>query len=125
MSEKQKTINIEKNDLIAKVKELKSSGHRLVQIGCTTLQDFEINYSFDKNYDFLNLKLVVPKDGAEIPSISGIYWSAFLYENELHDLFGINVKDMAIDYKGNFYKTAVKTPFRFGSSQKEGGVASE
>ena len=36
---------------------------------------------------------------------------ALLYENEMHDLFGINVKNMAIDYKGTFYRTAVKTPF--------------
>jgi ech hydrogenase subunit D len=33
-----------------------------------------------------------------------------LYENEIHDLFGVPVDGLAIDFKGNFYKTAVKFP---------------
>jgi ech hydrogenase subunit D len=34
-----------------------------------------------------------------------------LYENEIHDLFGVPVDGLTIDFKGNFYKTAVKYPF--------------
>ncbi len=29
----------------------------------------------------------------------------------MHDLFGVQVAGMAVDFKGNFYKTAVKFPF--------------
>jgi ech hydrogenase subunit D len=47
-----------------------------------------------------------------LPSISGVYFSAFLYENEIHDLFGISITDIALDYKGKFYQTAGKFPFK-------------
>jgi ech hydrogenase subunit D len=34
-----------------------------------------------------------------------------LYENEIHDLFDIQVDGMAVDFHGNLYKTAIKHPF--------------
>ncbi len=40
-----------------------------------------------------------------------IYPNAFLYENEIHDLFGVVVKNITIDYRGTLYRTAIKTPF--------------
>jgi ech hydrogenase subunit D len=46
-----------------------------------------------------------------VPSISSIYWCAFLYENELHDLFNVQVDGMAVDFHGHLYETAVKFPF--------------
>ncbi len=111
MIEEQKFINIEADKLLEKVKELKASSYRLVQIGCAKINGFEINYSFDKDYSFLNLKLTLPSVETEIQSVSGIYWSAFLYENEMSDLFGVKIKNIAVDYKGNFYRTSVKWPF--------------
>jgi ech hydrogenase subunit D len=47
-----------------------------------------------------------------VPSISSIYGCAYLYENEMHDLFGIKVEGMALDFHGTLYKTKVK--FAFG-----------
>jgi len=40
-----------------------------------------------------------------------MYWNSFIYENEMHDLFGIPVRGMNIDFKGTFIRTAVKYPF--------------
>jgi len=120
MIEEQKVVNIEKDALLSRVTELRDSGYRLAQIGCTPLEGFELSYSFDRDYKFISLKLTVPREGAEIPSISGIYWNAFIYENELHDLFGIKVKDIEVDYKGNFYRTAVKFPFSRENTGKKG-----
>ncbi|MFA5416444.1 MAG: NADH-quinone oxidoreductase subunit C, partial [Methanoregula sp.] len=54
----------------------------------------------------------------EVPSISGMYWGAFVYENEMHDLFGIQVKGINIDYKGNLIKTTIKYPFGAGAVLK-------
>ena len=48
---------------------------------------------------------------ARIPSISSIYWCAFLYENEIHDLFNVQVDGIAVDFHGHLYETAVKFPF--------------
>jgi ech hydrogenase subunit D len=40
-----------------------------------------------------------------------MYWNSFIYENEMHDLFGIQVRGMNIDFKGTLIRTAVKFPF--------------
>jgi len=83
----------------------------MVQVGCTTLANaYELNYSFDKDYQFKNLRITVQQQD-EIQSISVIYPNAFLYENEINDLFGLNIKNISVDYKGAFYRTAIKTPF--------------
>jgi ech hydrogenase subunit D len=115
MSELQEIVPIGKNDLVGMVAHLFAEGYRLVQIGCSTLQNgYELNYSFDKDYRFKNLRITVVPD-EEVPSISAIYPNAFLYENEIHDLFGIGIKDIAIDYHGSLYRTAIKTPFSIGN----------
>jgi len=111
MSEPQENTPIGKNDLVGMVAQLFAEGYRLVQIGCSTLPGaYELNYSFDKDYRFKNLRITAPP-GEEIPSISVIYPNAFLYENEIHDLFGVVIKNIAIDYRGTLYRTTVKVPF--------------
>ncbi len=57
-----------------------------------------------------NLRITVKQD-AVIPSVSGVYWGAFVYENEIHDLYGITVSGINIDFKGHFYRTTIKNPF--------------
>ena len=111
MSEPQEIIPIQKDALLGAVSDLFAQGYRMVQIGCTTLENaYELNYSFDKDYHFKNLRVTAQRED-EIQSISVIYPNAFLYENEIHDLFGIKIKNMSVDYKGAFYRTAIKTPF--------------
>jgi ech hydrogenase subunit D len=98
--------------LLEKVRAKKSQGCRLVQISATQLPgQIELTYSFDLDSQLTNLRLTL--DGAEphLPSISSIYLCAFLYENEIHDLFGVQVAGIAVDFKGKFYKTAIKFPF--------------
>ncbi len=98
-------------DVVAKAEEAKKSGHRLVQIGCTKIgDDFEIIYTYDKEYILTNYRITIKAD-VTIPSISGVYWGAFVYENEIHDLYGLTVTGINIDFKGTFYKTAIKHPF--------------
>jgi hypothetical protein len=36
----------------------------------------------------------------ELKSVSDIYFCALLVENEIKDLFGVNIKGIAIDYDG-------------------------
>ncbi|MCQ8894742.1 MAG: NADH-quinone oxidoreductase subunit C [Methanolinea sp.] len=125
MAEEQVTTIVDPLHLLGKVEEFKRSGYRLVQVHCTKVGDtFEINYSFDLNYQFRNLRIVT--DGTtEIPSISGIYWGAFIYENEMHDLFGIRVAGMNIDFGGNLIQTAKKNPFANPSFRGEGPCPGE
>jgi ech hydrogenase subunit D len=107
-------IGIDKKDLTAKAAEMSKNGFRLVQIGCTLTDSFEITYSFDKDYDLYNLRMTIPKTSPVIPSITESYLCAFTYENELQDLFGLTVTDMKLNFNGAFYQTAVKTPFNTG-----------
>jgi ech hydrogenase subunit D len=111
VSEEQTTTSVALENLLKEVGGLQADGYRLVQIGCTDVGGaYEINYSFDKGYQFRNLRLTVGPE-TEVPSISGLYWGAFVYENELHDLFGIPVTGINIDFKGTFIRTATKYPF--------------
>lgn len=111
MSEPQEVVPVEKSDLVGIVAELFAEGYRLVQIGCSTLPNaYELSYSFDREYRFKNLRFTVAP-GEEVPSISVIYPGAFLYENEIHDLFGVVITHIAIDYRGTLYRTALSTPF--------------
>ena len=111
MSENQEIVSLPKHDLVGLVARLYAEGYRLVQISCNTLPAaYELNYSFDKDYQFKNLRVTVGP-GEEVPSISMIYQNAFLYENEIHDLFGVTVTNISIDYGGTLYRTAIKAPF--------------
>ncbi len=113
MTEEQKYINIELKELVGQASKYFSDGYRLVQIGATKINDntAELNYSFDKDYNFINLRLTINFNDT-VPSISLIYWNAFLYENEIHDLFGVKIENIVIDYKGNFYKTSKINAFK-------------
>lgn len=71
----------------------------------------EVTYSFGKEYKMVGLRLVISPD-TEIVSISDIYEPAFLYENEIHDLFGIPIKMITLDYHGNLYRIKQEAPFR-------------
>ena len=107
----QNFINIEPAQLLETVQDMKAEGFRLGQACCTKVSEgFEIIYSFDKDHVLANLKLVVPEE-EEIMSISGIYWLAFIYENEMQDLFGVKFKHMALNYGGNFFKVSQPTPW--------------
>jgi ech hydrogenase subunit D len=112
MTMAQQTITkIDVGKLIGSVERFRNEGYRLVQIGCTKVGDvYEINYCFDKDYQFETIRITIAAD-TEVPSISGMYWNAFIYENEMHDLFGIQVRGMNIDFKGTLIRTAVKFPF--------------
>lgn len=112
MIETQPITVIDRSELPIKAKELSGKGYRLVQICATTGDEtLEVTYSFDREYSLTNLRTTLQKSDPVTPSITGSYLAAFTYENELQDLFGIRVTDLAINYNGNFYLTAIKTPF--------------
>ncbi|MCX7748913.1 MAG: NADH-quinone oxidoreductase subunit C [Clostridia bacterium] len=62
--------------------------------------NFEVTYHFDKDLELKNYRIKVQK-GEEVPSISKIYFCALLVENEMKELFGLNVTNIAIDYGGH------------------------
>jgi ech hydrogenase subunit D len=112
MSDQQTIEVITATTLLEQVRALREKGFRLVQISATRLpEQVELTYSFDLDFRLVSLRLVIPGTDSHLPSISAIYGCAVLYENEIHDLFGVVVDGLSLDFKGNFYKTAVKFPF--------------
>jgi ech hydrogenase subunit D len=108
----QTIIQIEPKNLLRRVEELRDNGNRLVQMHATRVAEdnYEINYSFDKDYKLQTLRLNITPE-TELPSITGIYWGAFMYENEIHELFGIGIRGINVDFKGTLYKKKIKNPF--------------
>ncbi|RPJ07138.1 MAG: NADH-quinone oxidoreductase subunit C [Spirochaetaceae bacterium] len=122
MQNSQELRNIKIEELVAQLEEMQSRGYRLVQIGATRSTDvIECNYSFDKDYAFINYRIFV-KTGESVPSASKVFWQAFLYENEIHDLFGIAFTNMAVDYRGTFYKLATRMPYQIKPDLPKGGA---
>lgn len=110
---RQQLIVIELHDLLNRVARMKRDGCRLVQILCTRVEEgYELTYSFDKSYFLYNLRVIVPVN-ASVMSITSQYWYAFVWENEIHDLFGLKVEFISpdVDYGGKFFKLAEKTPW--------------
>lgn len=99
------------SELLSKARDMKNEGYRLLQICATKVSEgFEILYSFDKDHELFNLRLTIPEE-EEIQSVTGEYWQAFIYENEMHDLFGIKIKNNELDYGGHFFKVSQPTPW--------------
>lgn len=112
MSQEQVFEELSVSDVRRKAEELKSQGYRMVQI-CGIPQEgrTELVYSFDLDHGMVNLKVTVPF-GTAVDSITSVWWAAFVYENEIHDLFGVEFADSKLDYKGNFFRTGTKTPWK-------------
>ena len=93
-------------ELISKTNDAYNEGYRFVTATCAnkTEEEFEITYTFDKDYEIKNLRITATKE-EEIPSISNVYFCAFLVENEMNELFGLNVTNIAINYDGHLLLT--------------------
>ena len=103
------------------VQARKDAGQRFVTMSCVELDadTVEIFYHFDKELELEHLKLATPKT-ITLPSISGIYFAAFLIENEIKDQFGLDFDGLVLDFGGTLYqeKEAGRTPFcRFSVRQ--------
>ena len=101
------------DNLLEHVMVQKNMGRRLSQICCTyTNEKLELSYSFaeDETNQYHNLRLVIDKD-TEVCSITEFYPYAFLYENEMKELFGVNIKMINVDYDNKLYRIKEEAPF--------------
>ena len=102
----------EAQNILAIAQDQKTSGGRLGQI-CATLagESLEILYSFERDNILKNYKIFINARAPELQSITATYSYAFIYENEIHDLFGVTFRNLALDYGGKFYKISKETPW--------------
>lgn len=105
-------VDLDKSAITAKTLEHKNSGYRLAQIcAVRTAGGYDLFYSFAKEYEFINYKIAIGEDD-EILSISEIFPTAMLYENEMKEFFGVNIKSINLDYDNRFIRIAQETPFK-------------
>ena len=98
-------------DLLAIVQDTKTAGYRLGQMCATAAGDkLEVLYTFVKDNVMKNYKIMIDAKAPELQSVTTIYPYAFIYENEMHDLFGIEFKNLALDYGGKYIVIAKPTP---------------
>lgn len=113
------------DELLPHVQALKGVGARFVQMHAERNFDdgtYRLVYTFidvraaqehiaqDGNYAIENLVIEGIGRYQEIPSISSYYPAVFPFENEAHDLFGLAITDMQIDFKGFFYQVSTAEP---------------
>lgn len=100
MIENVKEITVQ--ELLGEVQKLHYEGYRFVTITCVDNNNdtLDLLYHFDKDYKLMNLRLTIPK-GTAVPSISKILFCALLVENEIKELFGVNIENLIIDYGGH------------------------
>ena len=106
-------VEITPDELLGEVMKLKNQKLRLSQICCAySNEKIELSYSFadDNTNDYLNLRIVIDKD-TEVCSITEFYPYAFLYENEMKELFGVNIQMINLDYNQKLYRLKDETPF--------------
>lgn len=117
------TVGID--ELLSHVQVLKGVGARFVQMHAERNVDdgtYRLVYTFinvraaqehiaqDGSYAIENLVVEGIDQYQEIPSISSYYPAVFPFENEAHDLFGLAITDMQIDFKGFFYQVSTAEP---------------
>ena len=95
-----------------KVMEMKSENYRLMQAHAVSIENgYELSYTFGKDYDWVSLRLVIDEN-EEVPSITNIYQAAFLYENEMAELFGVKIRMISVDYHDKLYRINDTTPMK-------------
>ena len=90
--------------------DMRQNNARLIQICCTKTDGFELTYSFDVNHSWSHIRLNI-EETQEIESVSELFGPAFMYENEIKELFGVRINNIAPDFNGEFYKLAEPAPF--------------
>ena len=109
--ETQSIVPVEIGPLLSEVDALRNAGWRLVQILCVgNSEGAELSYSFGSGLDLRSLRVKVPAEAA-LPSITSLYPGAFLYENEIRDLFGVRIERIRSDWEGKVYDVAKDKPF--------------
>ncbi|HJJ56338.1 MAG TPA: NADH-quinone oxidoreductase subunit C [Methanocorpusculum sp.] len=98
----------------------KNDGYRLVVITCTAISsnEFNLTYSFSsKNNENIHYRVTV-NDTDQIPSINSYFKGSYVYENEIHDLYGLTFTGLVIDFKGTFIQTSIPYPFKKDNTLK-------
>lgn len=107
MSLKQDFRPLALENLIDTCKEYKEKGYRLDQLLPKLERDNTITliYTFVLDNEIVNFKIGgIIKNETVVPSVTELFIAAFVFENEAHELYGVNIEGNVLDFKGNIYK---------------------
>lgn len=106
----------EVHDLAARRAE---EGWRYVQIlAVNTEEGIDLVYSYMKDGLLENDTVAAVGADDAVPSITDLFLEAFVCENEIHDLYGVAIENIAIDFGGMFYQLAEKVPMTVVSPEQ-------
>ncbi len=106
----------EVHDLAARRAE---EGWRYVQIlAVNTEEGIDLVYSYMKDGLLENDTVAAVGADDAVPSITDLFLEAFVCENEIHDLYGVAIENIAIDFGGMFYQLAEKAPMTVVSPEQ-------
>ena len=95
---------VEPSELLESARTLHDEGWRLITASCVPrAAGWTVLYHFERDDRLTHLRVELGPDGA-VPSLGSVYASAFLVENEMAELQGLEVTDLAIDYRGRLYR---------------------
>ncbi|MEF9841862.1 MAG: NADH-quinone oxidoreductase subunit C [Raoultibacter sp.] len=116
-----KFLPLKLEDLLTCSSQHKADGYRFVQMLCVNTDDgIDLQYSFMKDNVLENYTIPGVKKETIVPSVTGDFIAAFVFENEAHDLFGVKIEGNALDFGGHFYDVSVAEPMTVISpAQKE------
>lgn len=114
----QEFIVIDLKDLTKEASTRHEHGWRYVQTLAVKVDNgTDLIYSFMKDGKLDNVKIEAVTDKDTVPSISNEFIEAFVWENEIHDLWNVKFSDIAIDFAGTFYNVAVDSPMTIVSPE--------
>ena len=113
-------IEIPLADLHREAAVKKTEGWRFIQThAVNTDSGIDLYYSFMKNGHIENLKVAGVTKDQPVPSITDMFLAAFVFENEARELFGVDMRDIAIDFAGALYAPAESEPMTFISPEQK------
>lgn len=104
-------IDLPLEKLHAEAAIMKGEGWRFIQTHAVNTDDgVDLYYSFMKNGLARNYRVKDVQKGDAVPSITDLFLAAFVFENEARELFGVDMRDIAIDFHGGLYAPAEQEP---------------
>ena len=102
---------------------MKDEGWRFIQTHAVNCGDtVDLYYSFMKDGKVVNYRVEGVTSDMPVPSITDIFLAAFVFENEARELFGVDMRDIVLDFQGGLYAPAEMEPMRFISPEQKAQI---
>ena len=120
MTLKSEFVPLELDQLHREAAVCKAEGWRFIETHAANGEDgVDLYYAFMKDGLARNYRIAGVKKDQAVPSITDLFLAAFVFENEARELFGVDMRDIAIDFAGAMYAPAVSEPMTFISPEQK------